>query len=104
MSRSKWKNYFIHSKFFKKEILLNKRIVVWSKNSTIFKILFNKKLVVYIGRKNLKNIYITSKKNYFKIGEFCFTRAKFFHKNKKNKIKNKIKNNKNLKLKIKKKK
>lgn len=97
MSRSKWKNFYIHSKLLKKQVLIQKQITVWSRASFLSRLLINKKLLVYNG-KIYKKLYITNLKINFKIGEFCTTRGKFFHKNKikptkKNtKLKNKIKN------------
>jgi ribosomal protein S19 len=96
MSRSKWKNYYYHSKILKKKFLIHKQITIWSRNSTLAKTLNNKKLIVYNG-KLYKKIYVNNLKLNFKIGEFCTTRGKFFHKNKLKPTK------KNLKLKVKKK-
>jgi len=96
MSRSRWKNYFIHFKFLKKKILNQSTLVLWSKNSVSTEVLIDKKLIVYCG-KFFKNIYISNLKIGFKIGEFCLTRSKFFHKNKlkvvKNLSKKKVKKN-----------
>ena len=74
MTRSKWKNFFIHFKILKKKILLQKQINFWCKNSVVSQILVNKKLIVYCG-KLFKTIYITDLKITFKIGEFCTTRS-----------------------------
>lgn len=84
MSRSKWKNFYIHSKLLKKKLLLQKQekqVIIWFRNSVLAKTLINKKLLVYNG-KIYKKIHVSSLKANFKIGEFCTTRGKFFHKNK----------------------
>lgn len=81
MSRSKWKNSFIHYKLLKNNIINKTQIVLWTKTSVATEVLIDKKLIVYCG-KNFKKIYITNLKVGFKIGEFCMTRSKFFHKNK----------------------
>lgn len=81
MSRSKWKNSFIHYKFLKKNLFNKKQILLWTKNSVATEILINKKLIVYCG-KHFKKIHISDLKVGYKIGEYCTTRSKFFHKNK----------------------
>lgn len=81
MSRSKWKGPFIHFKFLKKKILNKKISKIWSRDSTIISSFINHKFLVHSG-KNFKTLLITREKVGYKFGEFCTTRAKYFHKNK----------------------
>lgn len=81
MSRSKWKGPFIHFKFLKNKFLKNKLFKVWSRNSFILSSFINFKFLIHCG-KTFKNLIITREKIGYKLGEFCTTRAKYFHKNK----------------------
>lgn len=81
MSRSKWKNFYIHSKLLKKNILLNSRTTLNFRNSLLPKTMNNQMLSIHTGKEYTK-VYVTELKTQFKLGEFVFTRSKFFHKNK----------------------
>ena len=81
MSRSKWKGPFIHFKFFKNKFLNNKLFKIWSRNSFILSSFINYKFLIHCGH-IFKNLTITREKIGYKLGEFCTTRAKYFHKNK----------------------
>ena len=71
MSRSSWKGYFINSVFFKQK---QKKILIWSKNTTITGNLKGQTVFVYNG-KEFKKVFITGAKIGFKFGEFVFTRT-----------------------------
>lgn len=71
MSRSSWKGYFINSVFFKQK---KKKILIWSKNTTITGNLKGQTVFVYNG-KEFKKVFITGAKIGFKFGEFVFTRT-----------------------------
>lgn len=81
MSRSKWKGPYIHFKFLKKKILRKNLVTIWSRDSTILSYFINYKFLIYCGN-IVKNLVITREKVGYKFGEFCSTRAKYFHKNK----------------------
>lgn len=81
MSRSKWKGPFIHFKFFKKKYLKNKLYKIWSRDSIILSHFINYKFLIFCGNV-FKKITISREKVGYKFGEFCTTRAKYFHKNK----------------------
>lgn len=81
MSRSKWKGPFIHFKFFKKKYLKNKLFKIWSRDSIILSHFINYKVLVHSGN-TFKKLVISREKVGYKFGEFCTTRAKYFHKNK----------------------
>lgn len=81
MSRSKWKGPYIHFKFLKKKILRKNLVTIWSRDSTILSCFINYKFLIYCGN-IVKNLVITREKVGYKFGEFCSTRAKYFHKNK----------------------
>ncbi len=81
MSRSKWKNFYIHSRLLKKNVLLNQHLNVKFRNSLVAKTINNQMVSIYTG-KEYKKVYITELKTQYKLGEFVFTRSKFFHKNK----------------------
>lgn len=91
MSRSAWKNFFTHFIFLKKNMLFKNQVTIWSRSSVLTKIFINKKILVHTG-KSFKKIYINNRKIFFKSGEFCPTRCKFFHKNKVKPLKKNIKN------------
>ena len=71
MSRSSWKGYFINSVFFKQK---QKKILIWSKNTTITGNLKGQTVFVYNG-KEFKKVFITGAKIGFKFGEFVFKRT-----------------------------
>ena len=76
MSRSKWKNPFIHFKFLSKKLTKNK---IWCRSSVIPKFLVGS--VVFIHRGNsFKKIFITREKVGFKFGEYSNTRLFIRHK------------------------
>ncbi len=81
MSRSKWKGPFIHLKNLKKKMLATKISKIWSRDTVILSSFVNHKFLVHSGKK-FKNLLITREKVGYKFGEFCTTRAKYFHKNK----------------------
>jgi|LauGreDrversion4_2_1035121.scaffolds.fasta_scaffold1114161_2 ribosomal protein S19 len=81
MSRSKWKGPFIHYKFLKKKKLFNKISKIWLRNSIILSSFINQKFLIHNG-KVFKTFVVTREKIGYKFGEFCTTRAKYFHKNK----------------------
>ncbi len=81
MSRSKWKNYYIHSKFLKKNILSNQQLNIKFRNSLMAKTINNQMISIHTG-KEYKKVYVAELKTQYKLGEFAFTRSKFFHKNK----------------------
>lgn len=81
MSRSKWKGPFIHLKNLKKKMLATKISKIWSRDTVILSSFINHKFLVHSGKK-FKNLLITREKVGYKFGEFCTTRAKYFHKNK----------------------
>jgi ribosomal protein S19 len=81
MSRSKWKGPFIHSKLLKKKNLSKNLITIWSRSSTILSNFIGYRFIIYSGN-IFKKCLITREKIGYKFGEFCTTRAKFFHKNK----------------------
>ncbi len=94
MSRASWKNIYIHRSLLKKTILQKKQLIVWKRNSAIHHSLVDKKLLVYCGKKSVMT-YVKPLRVLYKIGEFCMTRGKFFHKNKLKVLK------KNIKIKVK---
>lgn len=71
MSRSSWKGYFINSGFFKQN---PKKILIWSKDTTITGDLKGQTVFVYNG-KDFKKVFITGAKVGFKFGQFIFTRT-----------------------------
>ncbi len=81
MSRSKWKGPFIHLKNLKKKMLATKISKIWSRDTVILSSFVNHKFLVHSGKK-FKTLLITREKVGYKFGEFCTTRAKYFHKNK----------------------
>jgi ribosomal protein S19 len=81
MSRSKWKNFYINSKLLKKNILLNQQHNIKFRNSLMAKTINNQIVLIYTG-KEYKKVYVAELKTQYKLGEFVFTRSKFFHKNK----------------------
>ncbi len=81
MSRSKWKGPFIHLKNLKKKLPTNKLTKIWSRDTVILSSFVNHKFLVHNG-KIFKILLITREKVGYKFGEFCTTRAKYFHKNK----------------------
>lgn len=81
MSRSKWKGPFIHLKNLKKKMLTTKISKIWSRDTVILSSFVNHKFLVHSGKK-FKTLLITREKVGYKFGEFCTTRAKYFHKNK----------------------
>lgn len=81
MSRSKWKGSYIHYKFLKKKYLKNKLFKVWSRDSIILSHFINYKFLIYSGN-IFKKLVVSREKIGYKFGEFCTTRAKYFHKNK----------------------
>lgn len=81
MSRSKWKGPYIHFKFLKKKIFKNKFFKIWSRDSIILSHFINYKFLISCGN-TFKKLFITRDKVGYKFGEFCTTRAKYFHKNK----------------------
>jgi ribosomal protein S19 len=81
MSRSKWKGPYIHFKFLKKKIFTKKFFKIWSRDSIILSHFINHKFLIYSGN-IFKKLFITRNKIGYKFGEFCTTRAKYFHKNK----------------------
>jgi ribosomal protein S19 len=85
MSRSSWKGYFINSVLFK--LKFKKKILIWSKNTTITGNLKDQIVFVYNG-KEFKKLFINGAKIGFKFGHFIFTRThtqKYKLKEKKNK-------------------
>jgi len=72
MSKSKWKQPFVHILAIK-NIFLKKTKKIFSKSSTIPSILLYKTVQVYNG-KVFKSITITREKIGFKFGEFVKTR------------------------------
>lgn len=81
MSRSIWKGPYIHSKFLKNSCRIRKSLNVWSRNSVILSQFVGYKFLIHSGN-SFKKLYITREKIGYKFGEFCTTRAKYFHKNK----------------------
>lgn len=81
MSRSKWKGPFIHYKLLKKKYLKNKLYKIWSRDSIILSHFINYKFLICCGN-IFKKLVISREKVGYKFGEFCTTRAKYFHKNK----------------------
>lgn len=81
MSRSKWKGPYIHFRFFKKKYLKNKLFKIWSRDSIILSHFINYKFLIYSGN-IFKKLIVSREKIGYKFGEFCTTRAKYFHKNK----------------------
>ncbi len=81
MSRSKWKNFYIHSKLLKKNTLLNQQFNIKFRNSLMAKTINNQMISIHTG-KEYKKVYVAELKTQYKLGEFAFTRSKFFHKNK----------------------
>ena len=71
MSRAKWKGSFIHSFLLKKN--LKKKILVWSRNSTVTANLIGQTVFVHNG-KEFKRVYINRTRVWFKFGHFVFTR------------------------------
>lgn len=71
MSRSSWKGHFINSGFFKQK---TKKILIWSKDTTITGDLKGQTVFVYNG-KDFKKVFITGAKIGFKFGQFVFTRT-----------------------------
>jgi len=78
MGRSKWKGPFIE------KAILKKKLITWSRKSTILPFLLGHSITVYNGRKFIK-IKITEDMIGHKLGEFVPTRVKFFYKQTKNK-------------------
>lgn len=90
MSRSKWKGPFIHSKFLKSTLLLKSSSnIIWSRNSTVLSHFIGYKFLIYSGN-IFKKFFVTREKVGYKFGEFCTTRSKYFHKNKKKIQKSKV--------------
>jgi ribosomal protein S19 len=81
MSRSSWKFKFISRTLLKKNFLNLKQIKIWAKYSIMHKGLIDKRLLVYCG-KSIRIVFVKSQRIFFRVGEFCMTRSKFFHKNK----------------------
>jgi small subunit ribosomal protein S19 len=80
MSRSVWKNNFIHHTLLKKKI--KKNLQVWSRSSVIPSNLENKKVFIHFGN-NFRPMYIKKEHIGFKFGEFAYTRKKNFNRTKK---------------------
>lgn len=78
MSR-KWKASHTSKHLICKKILERKKIIIWTKNTTIPEILKNKTVFIYNG-KILKRLVISREKVGYKFGEFIFTRTKPKHK------------------------
>lgn len=84
MSRSVWKNPFSESIIFK-NIYINKKVqkplLIWSRNSTIFPVFVGNIFSVYNGKKFV-NLQIHDDMVGYKFGEFVATRKKAIHKKK----------------------
>jgi len=78
MSRSKWKGPFVEKS------ILQKKLITWSRKSTILPFLLGHNITVYNGHKFVK-IKVTENMIGHKLGEFVPTRVKFFYKQTKNK-------------------
>jgi len=80
MSRSAWKNDFIHPPLFKKK---KKVIIVWSRASVIPSNLENKKVLIHFGN-GFRSFFVKKEHVGFKFGEFAYTRKKNLNYLKKN--------------------
>lgn len=81
MGRSKWKGPYLHFNFLKKKKLNNILLKIWPRSFTILFSFIGFSFLVYSG-KIFKKILIRREHVGFKFGEFCTTRAKYFHKDK----------------------
>lgn len=80
MSRSIWKNNFLDHAIIKN--LRKKKIIVWSRRSTVPYALVNKIALVHDGR-TFRKVYVERSKVGFKFGEFVPTRKRWTPKKKK---------------------
>lgn len=75
MSRSIWKGLFCDLSIIKKNLKSNKKIEIWSRQSSIPKFLLNKTVFIHNGKTH-KKLLITREKLGYKFGEFAFTKIK----------------------------
>lgn len=74
MSRSKWKGVFLSKFLLKKDnILKNRNIYIWNRNSTIPYFLKGKYVLIHNGNQFIRT-FITRERIGFKFGEFAYTR------------------------------
>lgn len=73
MSRAKWKGYFNDLSIFRNKKIETKKIIIWSRRSTIPFFFLNKTVFIHNGN-TFKKILITREKIGYKFGEFVFTK------------------------------
>lgn len=71
MSRSIWKGPYVNNSIFKR--LKNKKIKIWSRDSTIPYFLLGETVLVHNGQE-FKKVVVTREKIGYKFGEFSYTR------------------------------